>query len=151
MNETMANGYSSDSTQRELSNVCQHGSVKMIFIIFCFFVHLTKVALAGRVKIRVRQLVAAGPWSWWDIVRWESSAGWSSPGRSINLIKCKYYPWQEQEIALVWGYWYYWYIITNLVLNLCVPSFWCYHVLTRMRERDYGIIHKFSHMSHCMD
>ena len=42
----MANGYSSDSTQQELSNEYQHDRVKMIFIIFCFFVHWTKVALA---------------------------------------------------------------------------------------------------------
>ena len=46
MTETLANGYSSESTQRELSNEYQHHRVKMIFIIFCFFVRWTKVALA---------------------------------------------------------------------------------------------------------
>ena len=46
LTETLANGYSSESTQRELSNEYQHDRVKMIFIIFWFFVHWTKVALA---------------------------------------------------------------------------------------------------------
>ena len=46
MTETLANGYSSESTQRELPNEYQHDRVKMIFINFCFFVHWKKVALA---------------------------------------------------------------------------------------------------------
>ena len=46
MTKTLANGYSSESIQRELSNEYQHDRVKMIFIMFCFFVHWTKVALA---------------------------------------------------------------------------------------------------------
>ena len=33
MNETMTSGYSSDSSQQELSNKYQQDSVKMIFII----------------------------------------------------------------------------------------------------------------------
>ena len=36
MTEIIANGYSSDSTQQELSNEYQQDRVKMIFIIFCF-------------------------------------------------------------------------------------------------------------------
>ena len=47
MTETMANGYSSYRTQRELSNEYQHDRVKMIFIIFCFFVHWMKVISAA--------------------------------------------------------------------------------------------------------
>ena len=47
MIETLANGYSSDSAQRELSNEYQHDRVKMIFIIFCAFVHLTQVTSAS--------------------------------------------------------------------------------------------------------
>ena len=39
----MAHGYSSDSSQQELSNEYQHDRVKMIFIILCFFVHWMKV------------------------------------------------------------------------------------------------------------
>ena len=44
MTETMTHGYSS---QRELSNEYQHDRVKMIFIIFRFFVHWTKVTSAA--------------------------------------------------------------------------------------------------------
>ena len=47
MNETMANGYSSESTQRELSNEYQYDRVLMIFIMFCFCVHWTKVTSAS--------------------------------------------------------------------------------------------------------
>ena len=36
MIETQGNGYSSDSTHRELSNEYQHDRVKMILIILCF-------------------------------------------------------------------------------------------------------------------
>ena len=46
MTETMANGYSSDSTQRELSNEYQHDRVKMIFY-NSFFVHWMKVTSAA--------------------------------------------------------------------------------------------------------
>ena len=46
MTKTMANGYSSDSTQRELSNEYHNDRVELIFIIFCFFVLRTKVASA---------------------------------------------------------------------------------------------------------
>ena len=35
--ETMENGYSSDSTQRELSNEYQHDRVKMIFVFYLLF------------------------------------------------------------------------------------------------------------------
>ena len=47
MIETLANGYSSDSAHQELSNEYHHDRVKMIFIIFCFFVHWTKVTSAS--------------------------------------------------------------------------------------------------------
>ena len=47
MAETLAYGYSSDSILRELSNEYQHDRVKMFFIIFCFFVHCTKVTSAS--------------------------------------------------------------------------------------------------------
>ena len=46
MTETLANRYSSESTQRELYNKYQHNRVKIIFIIFCFLVHWTKVTPA---------------------------------------------------------------------------------------------------------
>ena len=46
MIETLANGYSSDSAQRELSIEYQDDRVEMIFITFCFFVHWTKVTPA---------------------------------------------------------------------------------------------------------
>ena len=46
MTETLANGYSSESTQRELSNEYQHGRVLMVFKNVCFLVIWTKVALA---------------------------------------------------------------------------------------------------------
>ena len=47
MTENMANGYSSDRIQRELSNENQHDRVKMTFMIYCFFVHLMKVTSAA--------------------------------------------------------------------------------------------------------
>ena len=46
MTETLANWYSSESTQRELSNEYQHDSVWIVFKDFCIFVSYTKVALA---------------------------------------------------------------------------------------------------------
>ena len=46
MPETLANGYSSESTQRELSNEYQHDRVWMVFKDFWIFVLWTKVALA---------------------------------------------------------------------------------------------------------
>ena len=44
MTETMANGYSYDSTQRELSN----DRVKMNFITFCFFMCWMNVTSAAK-------------------------------------------------------------------------------------------------------
>ena len=41
--ETLANGYSSDSTWQALSNEYQQDTVKMIFEIFCFLVTSVKV------------------------------------------------------------------------------------------------------------
>ena len=46
MNETLANGYSSKSTQRELSNEYQHDRVYMVFKNLCALVLWTKVASA---------------------------------------------------------------------------------------------------------
>ena len=46
MIETLVYGYSSDSTQREVSNEYQHDKVKMIFNNFCIFVLWTKIASA---------------------------------------------------------------------------------------------------------
>ena len=46
MTETRANGYSSESTQRELSNEFQHDSVLMVFKNCCVLVLWTKVASA---------------------------------------------------------------------------------------------------------
>ena len=46
MTETLANGYSSENTRRELSNEYQHDRVSMVFINLCILVHWTKVALA---------------------------------------------------------------------------------------------------------
>ena len=48
MTQTLANGYSYDSAHRELSNEYQQDRVMMILIIFCFFVHLTKVTSASK-------------------------------------------------------------------------------------------------------
>ena len=44
--ETLANGYSSESTRRELSNEYQHDRVLMIFTNICIFVLWKKVASA---------------------------------------------------------------------------------------------------------
>ena len=44
--ETLAHGYSSESTQRELSNEYQHDSVSMIFKNLCVLVLWIKVVLA---------------------------------------------------------------------------------------------------------
>ena len=46
MTETLANGYSSDSSQRGLSYEYPDDLVRMIFIILCILVHLTKEATA---------------------------------------------------------------------------------------------------------
>ena len=47
MTETMANWYSSESSQRELSNEYQHHDrVELISMMFSFFVHRTKVTSA---------------------------------------------------------------------------------------------------------
>ena len=46
MTETLANGYSSESTRRELSNEYQHDRVLMIFTNICIFVLWKKVASA---------------------------------------------------------------------------------------------------------
>ena len=46
MTETLANGYSSESAPRELSNEYQHDWVWMVFKIFCICVLWTKVDLA---------------------------------------------------------------------------------------------------------
>ena len=46
MTETLANGYSSEGTQRELSNEYQHDRIKMVFENICVLVFWTKVASA---------------------------------------------------------------------------------------------------------
>ena len=46
MTETLANGYSSESTQRELSNEYQHDRVLMVFKDFSVLVLWTNVASA---------------------------------------------------------------------------------------------------------
>ena len=46
MMETLANGYSSESTQQELFNEYQHGRVKMVFKKFRILVLLMKVVSA---------------------------------------------------------------------------------------------------------
>ena len=46
MTETLANGYSSESTQRELSYKNQHDRVWMVFKDFCILVLWTKIASA---------------------------------------------------------------------------------------------------------
>ena len=46
LTETIANGYSSESTQQELSNEYQHNKVSMVLKNLCIFVLWTKVALA---------------------------------------------------------------------------------------------------------
>ena len=46
MTETLANGYSSESAPRELSNEYQHDMVLMVFKILCIGVLWTKVDLA---------------------------------------------------------------------------------------------------------
>ena len=43
----MANGYSSESTRQELSNEYQYDKVKIILMIFCFFVDWVKVTSAA--------------------------------------------------------------------------------------------------------
>ena len=53
MTETLANGYSSESTQRELSNEYQHDRVRMVFKMFCVIVVLTKLSLALEGLIRM--------------------------------------------------------------------------------------------------
>ena len=47
MTETLAYGYSSESTLRELSNEYQHDRVQMVFKDFCILVLWTKVTSAS--------------------------------------------------------------------------------------------------------
>ena len=58
MTETLTNGYSSENSQRELSNEYQHDRVSMFFKNICFLVHRTKVAsaLKGLSELRGRIL-----------------------------------------------------------------------------------------------
>ena len=53
MTETLANGYSDDSNQGELSNEYQHVRVLKTFKIFCVLVPLKKVASASKGLIQV--------------------------------------------------------------------------------------------------
>ena len=46
MTETLANGYSSESAQQELSNEYQHDRVKIVFRNVCILVLWTNVASA---------------------------------------------------------------------------------------------------------
>ena len=46
MTETLANGYSSESTRRELSNEYQHNRIKMVFKNICLLVLWTKISSA---------------------------------------------------------------------------------------------------------
>ena len=46
INQTLADGYSSESNQGELSDEYQHGKVYMVFKELCIFVVLTKLASA---------------------------------------------------------------------------------------------------------
>ena len=48
MTETLVNGYSSDSTQRELYDEYQHDRVKLFFTFFFFFRTLDKSNLISR-------------------------------------------------------------------------------------------------------
>ena len=46
MTETLANGYSSESTRWELSNEYKHDKVKMVYMKLCVFMLTKKVASA---------------------------------------------------------------------------------------------------------
>ena len=56
MTEILAHGYSSQSTQQELSDEYEYDRVKMIFKILCFFVHWTKVTPAAKDTCSTDQL-----------------------------------------------------------------------------------------------
>ena len=56
MTETLAHGYSSDSSQRVLSYEYQHALVMMIFITFSIFVHCTKVTSTSEFKVKMLTL-----------------------------------------------------------------------------------------------
>ena len=56
MTETLANGYSYESTQRELSNEYQHDRVWIVFKNLCICVLWTKVALALEGLIKVKEI-----------------------------------------------------------------------------------------------
>ena len=59
MAETMANGYSSESTQQELSNEYQHDRVEMVLKNPCILVLRTKVALALD-GLSINRLISSG-------------------------------------------------------------------------------------------
>ena len=57
MIETLANGYSSESTQRQLSNEYQHERVLMVFKNLCILVLWTKEASALEgLRMRIKSL-----------------------------------------------------------------------------------------------
>ena len=57
--KTIANGYSSGGTQRELSNEYQHDRVYMVFKNHCIFVLSLSI---GRVKLAWQVLALAANW-----------------------------------------------------------------------------------------
>ena len=87
MTKTLANGYSSESTQWELSNVYQHDRVSMFFKNNCIFVLWTKVASALEGIREYKHPVKAFPFihSKVDLVKWTSLAIW---WWSLEIIKC---------------------------------------------------------------
>ena len=58
MTETLANGYSSESTPRELSNEYQHDRVWMIFKNLCVLVPWRKVASALEGLTKSKQIIS---------------------------------------------------------------------------------------------
>ena len=68
MTETLAHGYSSESTQRELSNEYQHDRVSMVFKRICVIVVWTKVASAFE-GLRIRSLIVCYMDEWIEHLR----------------------------------------------------------------------------------
>ena len=82
MTEILTRGYSSESTQRELSNEYQHDMVKMVFRNLRVLVLLMNVAWALEV-LRTWGVV----WSGLGIIRWLFGLCFDKPGAESNQVR----------------------------------------------------------------
>ena len=96
MTETLAHGYSTDSTYRELSNEYQHDRVSMVFKNLCIIVLWTKVASA----FEGLSIVKSFPCAAIDIVDGDIVAGGRTGMVEEDRVVDKTNPSSSQESAV---------------------------------------------------